>query len=204
MLALTLHALFLALAFGLRTIVHFAQTGSMGLRAFSQERTAAGRLGVLLLVAGGTVSIIGSVGRVAPPKSGALDFRWLRWTGAAIACGAIAMILVAQFTMGRSWRIGVDPEEKTELVTGGLFACVRNPIFSGMLAFWCGIALVAPNVLTIAAPFVAWLGVELQVRGVEEPYLLRVHGAAYRAYAARTGRLLPGIGKISLLASERA
>jgi protein-S-isoprenylcysteine O-methyltransferase Ste14 len=36
---------------------------------------------------------------------------------------------------------------------------------------------------------------EIQVRFVEEPYLERVHGDAYRRYAARTGRFLPGIGR---------
>ena len=39
------------------------------------------------------------------------------------------------------------------------------------------------------------LGLELQVRAVEEPYLLRTHGDAYRAYAARVGRFLPGVGR---------
>jgi protein-S-isoprenylcysteine O-methyltransferase Ste14 len=37
---------------------------------------------------------------------------------------------------------------------------------------------------------------ELQVRRVEEPHLLRVHAATYRDYAARTGRFLPGIGRL--------
>jgi protein-S-isoprenylcysteine O-methyltransferase Ste14 len=37
-------------------------------------------------------------------------------------------------------------------------------------------------------------GVQMQVRAVEEPYLRAVHGAAYDAYAARTGRFVPGIG----------
>ena len=47
----------------------------------------------------------------------------------------------------------------------------------------------------------AWLlvliiGLELHVRLVEEPYLLRVHGDAYRRYAARTGRFLPRVGRL--------
>jgi protein-S-isoprenylcysteine O-methyltransferase Ste14 len=41
------------------------------------------------------------------------------------------------------------------------------------------------------------LALELQVRAVEEPYLIRSHGDAYRAYAARVGRFLPGIGRLS-------
>jgi protein-S-isoprenylcysteine O-methyltransferase Ste14 len=34
------------------------------------------------------------------------------------------------------------------------------------------------------------------VRALEEPYLARLHGDVYRSYAARTGRFLPGIGRM--------
>ena len=47
------------------------------------------------------------------------------------------------------------------------------------------------------ASFAALLvALEIQVRAVEEPYLLRTHGDAYRRYAAATGRFVPGIGRI--------
>ncbi|HLS74191.1 MAG TPA: hypothetical protein VK046_10500 [Actinomycetaceae bacterium] len=36
---------------------------------------------------------------------------------------------------------------------------------------------------------------EIQVRLVEEPYLLRTHGPAYARYTARVGRFLPGLGR---------
>jgi protein-S-isoprenylcysteine O-methyltransferase Ste14 len=38
------------------------------------------------------------------------------------------------------------------------------------------------------------LTIELQVRVVEEPYLLTVHGDAYRDYLAGVGRFVPGVG----------
>jgi len=36
------------------------------------------------------------------------------------------------------------------------------------------------------------------VRAVEEPYLLDTHGDAYRGYATRVGRFLPGVGRLPL------
>jgi protein-S-isoprenylcysteine O-methyltransferase Ste14 len=39
------------------------------------------------------------------------------------------------------------------------------------------------------------IGLQIQVRLVEEPYLLRVHGDAYRRYAERTGRFVPWLGR---------
>jgi protein-S-isoprenylcysteine O-methyltransferase Ste14 len=49
----------------------------------------------------------------------------------------------------------------------------------------------------LAAPVLVGLGLELQVRLVEEPYLIRTHGDEYRAYAARVGRFVPGVGRLA-------
>jgi protein-S-isoprenylcysteine O-methyltransferase Ste14 len=38
------------------------------------------------------------------------------------------------------------------------------------------------------------VAIELQVRFVEEPYLVRTHGESYRAYCRRVGRFVPGLG----------
>ena len=96
--------------------------------------------------------------------------------------------------MGDSWRVGVDPEERTELVTGGPFELVRNPIYSAMLPTVFGLVLMVPSVLAIAAFVALVVALELQVRLVEEPYLLQVHGDAYADYAARVGRFVPEWG----------
>jgi protein-S-isoprenylcysteine O-methyltransferase Ste14 len=41
------------------------------------------------------------------------------------------------------------------------------------------------------------LGIEMQVRAVEEPYLKRIHGEAYLHYAKRVGRFVPGFGRLA-------
>jgi protein-S-isoprenylcysteine O-methyltransferase Ste14 len=106
--------------------------------------------------------------------------------------------------MGASWRIGVDPAERTELVTTGVFAYVRNPIFTAMVAAQLGVALMVPTWLSVAALGALVVAVQLQVRAVEEPHLRRVHGAAYIEYASRTGRFLPGIGRLPATSTEGA
>jgi protein-S-isoprenylcysteine O-methyltransferase Ste14 len=40
------------------------------------------------------------------------------------------------------------------------------------------------------------VGIELQVRLVEEPHLLRAHGETYAGWASRTGRFFPGVGRL--------
>ena len=59
-----------------------------------------------------------------------------------------------------------------------------------------GIALVVPNLLAALMLVGIVVAQQIQVRLVEEPYLLRVHGETYRRYAARTGRFVPGIGRL--------
>lgn len=119
---------------------------------------------------------------------------WLRvGLGAGSFAGGFVLTVIAQLAMGDAWRIGVQEGERTELRTDGPFAWCRNPIFTGMLLAGLGMAAWVP--LAGPAWLALWLGLELQVRVVEEPHLLRIHGASYQAYAARTGRFWPGLGR---------
>ena len=195
-LAIALQALFYMFAFVVRSFVHFRQTGGAGFRAFAQTRSMPERAAVLLITAGGALSLLGSSLAGVLPAIDALDGNATRFAGAIVAGLALALIVWAQLSMGESWRIGVDTSEVTELVTRGPFRVVRNPIFSGMLLFWIGAAFVAPNVLSLMAPVAALAGIQLQVRMVEEPYLTRTHGEAYRRYAAEAGRFMPIVGRL--------
>jgi protein-S-isoprenylcysteine O-methyltransferase Ste14 len=127
---------------------------------------------------------------------GALDTGLARGIGLVLAIGGILGTFVAQLAMGDAWRVGVDESERTELVTSGPFALVRNPIYSAMLPTVAGLALLVPNVLSIGAALALLLALELQTRGVEEPYLLRTHGRDYADYAGQVGRFVPGIGRL--------
>ncbi len=106
----------------------------------------------------------------------------------------LGLTLLAQQHMGASWRIGVDPDERTELVTGGVFARVRNPIFSAMVLFGVGVALTSGDVLSALGAAALAAGMALQVLAVEKPYLRRTHGQAYERYLRGSGRFLPRLG----------
>jgi protein-S-isoprenylcysteine O-methyltransferase Ste14 len=131
------------------------------------------------------------LGRIA-----ALDSPGIHAAGLALFVVGLAGTLWAQLAMGDSWRVGVDTAERTALVRRGPFRIVRNPIFTAMLCGIVGVALLVPNAVSILAVLLLAVGLELHVRLVEEPYLERVHGAAYRGYAAATGRFLPGVGRL--------
>jgi protein-S-isoprenylcysteine O-methyltransferase Ste14 len=195
-LALALYAIQAAITFGIRVGLQLRRTGSTGLHGLppgaGEIEWVAGGLFIagLALVAGGLVlDLTGAIGPIA-----ALDGTAGQVAGIAVAVAGIFLTFGAQLAMGDSWRVGVDPGERTELVTSGPFGHVRNPIYSAMLPMVFGLVLMVPNVITIAGFFALLVGLELQVRLVEEPYLLRVHGDAYAAYAARVGRFVPRLG----------
>ena len=116
---------------------------------------------------------------------------WAAVAGAVLGVGGITLTLVAQLAMGDSWRIGVDDSQRTDLVTTGVFANVRNPIFTAMLIATGGLVLLVPNPLSVTALVVLTAALEVQVRLVEEPYLARTHGPTYQHYRCATGRFLP-------------
>jgi protein-S-isoprenylcysteine O-methyltransferase Ste14 len=53
-----------------------------------------------------------------------------------------------------------------------------------------------PNAFSALAFALTFAGIEIQVRAVEEPYLAKTHGPAYRDYASRVGRFAPGVGRL--------
>ncbi|MFZ5440661.1 MAG: methyltransferase family protein [Myxococcota bacterium] len=185
LLACALLSAFLFLAFGLRTLLHRRATGDWGFRGLSGPVGSAGWWGGLGFV----------VAMLAGPLALTLEAQLLApRVGAVLALTGLVLTLVAQAQMRQSWRIGVRPGERTPLVTTGLFALVRNPVFSGMLLFSVGLLLLWPNAVSLVATAALLLGVELQVRFVEEPALRTLHGAEWSAWAQRVGRFVPRLG----------
>jgi protein-S-isoprenylcysteine O-methyltransferase Ste14 len=196
--ALALFAAFGALGFGWRSWLHYRRTGSGGFRGVSgrigsPEWIAGTGFGVALLVA--LSAPILQQAKLIEPVS-ILSSVWIQVTGIVIATAGIGATVYAQLQMGDSWRIGVDEQETTALVHTGVFGRVRNPIYTAMFAFDFGVALLTPNVVACAGFVLLVATIEVHVRRVEEPYLMRTHGAAYRDYAAGVGRFVPRVGLI--------
>jgi protein-S-isoprenylcysteine O-methyltransferase Ste14 len=196
-------AIWMLIAFGVLTLfvrvaIQLRRTGSTGLIGLRRAGPAGLVSGVLFVggMAIGVLSIDGvRKGSLDPIDS--LDVTGLHAIGIALAALAGVAVFLAQLGMGESWRIGVSEDERTDLITGGWFSVVRNPIYSAMILGWLGFALMVPTWLGFAAVAVVAVGLELQVRAVEEPYLARAHGDEYRAYASRVGRFLPGVGRFN-------
>jgi protein-S-isoprenylcysteine O-methyltransferase Ste14 len=130
----------------------------------------------------------------------AAPYKILLIAGAVLIVAGIVVSAAAQLNLGASWRIGIDADAAPGIVTGGLYRFSRHPIFLGFLLVFAGYAAMQPTPLSVALLLAAYVGLRIQARA-EENYMLRTYGDAYRRYAGRVGRLLPGIGKLRLPAA---
>jgi protein-S-isoprenylcysteine O-methyltransferase Ste14 len=119
----------------------------------------------------------------------------LQSAGALLLFGGIALLAAAQLNMGASWRVGIKEDEAPGLVTGGLYRFCRHPIYLGLITALAGYTALLPTPLSLALLAGAYAGARAQA-AAEEAHLIRTYGDAYRAYAHRTGRFLPGVGRL--------
>lgn len=190
----SLTAAYLATAFGWRTWRQWRTTGDAGIRV-GRDGSCQERIAGALFTSSVATALAGSLSRPREPGP-------VRSAGLALMVAGLLGTLVAQVDLGRSWRIGVDPDERTDLVTSGAFSVVRNPIFTAMATFSIGVALAQRNRTAVLAGLSMVAAVEAQVRLVEEPYLRTVHGATFADYRERVGRFLPRLGRRPLKSGE--
>lgn len=118
-----------------------------------------------------------------------LEVNYLQITGLIIIHISLGWISVAQYQMGNSWRIGIDENNKTGLVTKGIFSLSRNQIFLGMIVSVLGVFFIIPNALTFFLTLTTYFIIQIQIR-LEEEFLTKEHGSQYQEYKQKTKRLL--------------
>jgi protein-S-isoprenylcysteine O-methyltransferase Ste14 len=194
--AIVLGGCYLGLAVGWRAVQQHRRTGDWGLRLARGGVTP--RVASTLMTIGAAASFVAPVvdlpGAVGP--IGGWQDDGTRVVGLVVMAAGVAGVVWSQRGLRDSWRIGVDAGERTELVVDGPYALARNPIFTSMAVVAVGAALAVPNWVAVAGAALLVLGVELQVRRVEEPYLVAAHGASYRGYASGVGRFAPWLGRL--------
>ena len=116
-----------------------------------------------------------------------LEYDTLVYVGWALLIFSLVFVWFAQSNMRDSWRIGIDEENKTELVTNGFFAISRNPIFLGIMIANLGLFLVLPNAFTLLIIALSTVSINTQIR-LEEDFLLKEFGEEYKTYRNRVSR----------------
>lgn len=111
----------------------------------------------------------------------------LFYVGWVLLIISLELVWFAQGNMRDSWRIGIDEENKTELVTSGFFTISRNPIFLGIMIANIGLFLVLPNAFTLLILALSLVSINTQIR-LEEEFLLKEFGEQYTIYKKSVNR----------------
>ncbi|MGN0153351.1 MAG: methyltransferase family protein [Lachnospiraceae bacterium] len=107
---------------------------------------------------------------------------------AGIVIGVIAVVFfaAATITMKNSWRVGI-PEEKTSLITNGIYKWSRNPAFVGFDLLYLSVCLMFFNIPLALVSVWAAVMLHLQILQ-EEEHMLHMFGEEYEAYRKCTLR----------------
>ncbi|MCI0432576.1 MAG: isoprenylcysteine carboxylmethyltransferase family protein [Gemmatimonadetes bacterium] len=116
---------------------------------------------------------------------------WLRHAGVVVGVVAIPAVWWVFSSLGRNVSETVLTKREHALVTSGPYRWIRHPLYATGIAVFSSIGLVAANAFILIMASIALLAIRVVVIPREEAALLDRFGASYRAYMARSGRLLP-------------
>ena len=111
------------------------------------------------------------------------------WIGILLCVLAVVGFALAIKGFGDSFRVGIDEESPDKLVTGGIFALSRNPIYVCFLLFFAGMFLIHRNIVILAADILFALAVHRQILR-EEKFLEQHYGEEYERYKNKVRRYL--------------
>lgn len=112
-----------------------------------------------------------------------------RYIGLLISAFGDIIFLISVITMKNSWRVGISKNDKTKLITNGIYKISRNPAFLGFDLMYLGIALLYSNPFTIIFSLFAIIILHLQILE-EEKYLEKNFKNEYISYKNKTNRYL--------------
>ncbi len=106
---------------------------------------------------------------------------------------SIVLIWIVSAQLKNSWRVGIAKNQRTELISEGIYAYIRNPYFLSYYIMFFGLLLIRPSIIQFALLIVT-VAIFHRMVLKEEIHLMSMHGEEYRTYKNKTGRYIPRIG----------
>ena len=112
---------------------------------------------------------------------------FVSWVGVLFCIAGLSVLFISLISFGKSFQIGIDPDEPDKLVTTGIFGLSRNPIYVAFGLVLLGEFLAFPNWILLVYPVAAGWLIHRQVLR-EEDSLQAHYGQSYSEYCQRVRR----------------
>jgi protein-S-isoprenylcysteine O-methyltransferase Ste14 len=128
------------------------------------------------------------------PKFASYTFRPVQaWLGLVVLIAAMALLYRTHRDLGRAWSITLEIRDQHRLITQGIYEKLRHPMYAAFWLWAISQALLLPNWIAGLSGLVGFGTLFFGRVGHEERMMLETFGDEYRAYMARTYRVIPGI-----------
>lgn len=117
----------------------------------------------------------------------------LAWAGGLVLIAAMVLLYRTHHDLGRAWSVTLEVRQGHALVTRGIYGRLRHPMYASFWLWAMSQALLLPNWVAGLSGLVGFGTLFFARVGHEERLMLDTFGDDYRAYMARTNRLIPGI-----------
>jgi len=128
------------------------------------------------------------------PKFAAYPFHPLQASlGVVVLVAAMALFYRTHRDLGRAWSVTLEIRKEHRLVTHGIYARLRHPMYAAFWLWALSQALLLPNWIAGLSGLVGFGTLFFARVDHEERMMLETFGEEYRAYMARTKRIVPGL-----------
>ncbi len=119
-----------------------------------------------------------------------IDFFFINaftYIGIMLSALGVCIFILAAIFMKSSWRVGIDKNTKTALVTNGIYEFSRNPAFVGFYLMFIGLFFTYSNIITLIVLVINVVAFHLLILQ-EEKHLLSMFGDEYERYKRKVPR----------------
>ena len=121
--------------------------------------------------------------------SPAIKMSKLRYFGVIALAIGVSIFITAMVSMKTSWRVGIDKQTESSLVTAGIYKYSRNPAFVGFDVMFIGFTLTFPNILALIVAVLNVLAIHRLILQ-EEKHLRSAFIDKYVEYMSKTPRYI--------------
>ena len=114
---------------------------------------------------------------------------FIGWAGLFICAASLVALILVFISFGDSFRVGIDEYKPNRLITSGLFAYSRNPIYVCFLSFFFGLFLIHRSIAITVTAVIFTVVIHRQILR-EEKFLESHYGDEYRMYCQRVRRYI--------------